>query len=94
MLDRIIYLFTLSIFMGWPAGIIYTSSLYKTCGGRSKKYLNDEAEENKKQLNLSELEMTSNIILIMLDLGSLVSALCTAIILVEYYPSFVDNWPS
>ena len=44
MLDSIIYLFTLSIFMGWPSGIIYTSSLYKTCGGRSKKYLNDSAE--------------------------------------------------
>jgi hypothetical protein len=38
-LDSIMYLFTLSIFMGWPSGIIYTSSLYKTSGGRQKKYI-------------------------------------------------------
>ena len=38
-LDSIMYLFSLSIFMGWPSGIIYTSSLYKTCGGRQKKYI-------------------------------------------------------
>ena len=48
-LDSIMYLFSLSIFMGWPSGIIYTSSLYKTCGGRQRKYLlKDSAEDHPK----------------------------------------------
>ena len=93
-LDSIMYLFTLSIFMGWPSGIIYTSSLYKTSGGRQKKYIQAGAEDHPNQLHESELETATNLILIMLDLGSLFAGLATALILTYKYPEFVNTIPS
>ena len=49
MMDSIVYFFIISIFMGIPGGIVYSSTLYKCLGGKKKDEVIDLGEMMNQQ---------------------------------------------
>ena len=76
----------ISTLMGVPQGSVYSNSLYIANGGNFGK-------DKRETLQDSKRELAVNWLLIMMDLGSFLAQLLTAIVLNKFYPDIVINPP-